>query len=132
LGWPITKALTIPLLFTLGLLGVVGPCLTTQAQFNERLPTNCAGLAVMVKAEIDRMRRLQEHARKEEKAPPPDLLSAWQRAFGKKGEGSASLRELKKIRARADGLNAALRARGCPAVDIDHALQATSPLSRKR
>jgi hypothetical protein len=44
------------------------------------------------------MRILQERAKKEAKAPPPDLLSAWQRRFGKKGEGMGSLKELQNVR----------------------------------
>lgn len=109
--------------FTFGLLAVAGTWATAQAQFNDRRPTNCAGLGVMVKADIDRMRRLQERAKKEEKAPPADLVSAWQRTFGKKGDGVPSLNELKKIRRRADGLNATLQAKGCPTIDIDQALK---------
>lgn len=97
---------------------------STWAQANAALPTNCAGLGVMLKAEIDRMRRLQERAKKEQKAPPTDLASAWQRTFGKKGDGIPSLRELKKVRERADKLNGALQTRGCSTIDIDQALQA--------
>jgi hypothetical protein len=114
-----TKRATLALMFTVGLAST---CATAQTQFNDRLPTNCAGLGVMVKADIDRMRRLQERAKKEEKAPPADLVSAWQRTFGKKGDGVPSLSELKKIRQHADGLNATLQARGCPTIDIDQAL----------
>ncbi len=77
----------------------------------------------MLKTEIDRMRKLQERAKKEEKAPPTNLLSAWQRTFGKKGQGIAALNELKKVRQRADDLNAALQAKACPTIDIDHALK---------
>jgi hypothetical protein len=76
----------------------------------------------MLNAEIDRMRKLQERAKKEEKAPPTDLVSAWQRTFGKKGDGVVSLREFKKVRERADNLNAALRANACATIDIDRAL----------
>jgi hypothetical protein len=67
---------------------------------------------------------LQERAKKEAKAPPPDLLSAWQRAFGKKGEGMRALKELQNVRQRADGLNESLRERGCAPLDIDRALAA--------
>jgi hypothetical protein len=95
---------------------------TARAQFNDRLPTNCAGLGVMVKADIDRMRKLQEQARKEEKAPPGDIVSAWQRSFGNEGEGIPSLAELKRIRQHADALNATLRARGCSAINVEKAL----------
>jgi hypothetical protein len=102
---------------------VLTPCASLQAQFNDQLPTNCAGLGVMLKAEIDRMRKLQERANKEEKAPPADLLSAWQRTFGNKGDGVGARTELKKVRQRADGLNEVLRQRGCPAIDIDRALK---------
>ena len=97
---------------------------STRAQANDPLPTNCAGLRVMLKAEIDRMRRLQERAKKEQKAPPTDLVSAWQRTFGNEGDGVPSLRELKKVRERSDKLNGALQARGCPTINIDQALQA--------
>ena len=114
-----SKAATLALMFTVGLAST---CATAQTQFNDQLPTNCAGLAVLVKADIDRMRRLQERAKKEEKAPPADLVNAWKRTFGKNGDGVPSLHELKKIRQRADGLNATLQARGCPTIDIDHAL----------
>ena len=101
-----------------------------QSQFNDALPTNCAGLAVILKSEIDRMRKLQERAKKEEKAPPTNLLSAWQRTFGKKGEGIAALNELKKARQRGDNLNEALRAKGCAIIDIDQAL--AGPASKSR
>jgi hypothetical protein len=106
------------------LISVIGASTWAHAQFDAPLPTNCAGLGVMLKAEIDRMRRLQERADKEQKAPPGDLVSAWQRTFGKKGEGIPSLRELKKVRERADKLNGTLQTRGCPTIDIDQALQA--------
>jgi hypothetical protein len=68
------------------------------------------------------MRILQERAKKEAKAPPPDLLSAWQRRFGKKGEGMGSLKELQNVRQRADGLNNSLREKGCAPLDVDRAL----------
>jgi len=77
----------------------------------------------MLNTEIERMIKLQERAKKEEKAPPSDLLSAWRRTFGKKGAGVASLREIKKVRQRADTLNAALRTNGCATIDIDQALK---------
>ena len=83
---------------------------------------SCSGLALTLRADIDRMRKLQERVKKEQKAPPPDLLSAWQRTFGKKGEGFHSLEELQKVRQRANGLNDTLRARGCATIDIDQAL----------
>src|SRR5262245_8101591 len=94
------------------------------AQNNDSVPTTCAGLGVVLKAEIDHMRKLQERAKKEEKAPPADLVSAWQRTFGAKGDGIPSLRELKKVRERADKLNGTLQARGCATIDINQALQA--------
>jgi hypothetical protein len=87
-----------------------------------KVGSGCAGLALTLRVDIDRMRKLQDRARKEEKAPPPDLLSAWQRTFGKKGEGFRSFKELKKIRQHADDLNGTLRARGCATIDIDQAL----------
>ena len=37
--------------------------------------------------------------------------------------GVASLREMKKVRQRADTLNAALRTNGCATIDIDQALK---------
>ena len=114
----------LPIVALCLLLGAVGLSTRTHAQGNDPLPTNCAGLRVILNAEIDRMRRLRERATKEEKAPPADLVSAWQRTFGKKGDGVPALRELKKVRERADTLNAALQARGCTTIDIDQALQA--------
>jgi hypothetical protein len=114
----------LPIVALCLLLGAVGLSTRAHAQVNDPLPTNCAGLRVMLTAEIDRMWRLRERATKEEKAPPADLVSAWQRTFGKKGDGVPALRELKKVRGRADTLNAALRARGCTTIDIDQALQA--------
>jgi hypothetical protein len=84
--------------------------------------TSCAGLTITLKAEIDRMRKLEERAKKEEKAPPADLLSAWQRTFGKEGDGVPSRNELRKRRQHADGLNIKSRENGCPTIDIDRAL----------
>jgi hypothetical protein len=84
--------------------------------------SSCSGLTLELKADIDRMRKLQDRAEKEEKAPPADLLSAWQRTFGKKGDGIPSLTELRKIRQRADGLNTSLGAQGCATIDIDQEL----------
>jgi hypothetical protein len=109
----------LPVVAVYLLVGVVGASTWAHAQADAALPTNCAGLSVMLKAEIDRMRRLQKRAKKEQKAPPTDLVSAWQRTFGKKGDGIRSLRELKKVRERADKLNGALQARGCSTIDID-------------
>jgi hypothetical protein len=95
----------------------------TSAGAQESKPlANCAGLTVMLRSDIDRMRILQERAKKEGKAPPPDLLSAWQRTFGKKDEGMRSLKELQNLRQRADGLNESLREKGCAPMDIDRAL----------
>jgi hypothetical protein len=105
-------------------IGLVAASTRAYAQANNPLPTNCAGLRVMLNVEIDRMRRLQERAKKEQKAPPGDLVSAWQRTFGNEGDGVPSLKELKKVRERSDKLNGALQARGCPTIDIDQALQA--------
>jgi hypothetical protein len=114
----------IPVVAVSLLIRVVGASMWAHAQAVDPLPTNCAGLGLMLKAEIDRMRRLQERANQEQKAPPGDLVSAWQRTFGKKDDGIPSLRELKKVRERADKLNGTLQARGCPTIDIDQALQA--------
>jgi hypothetical protein len=113
----------VPALAVAILISVAGESTWAHAQFGDALPTNCAGLRVMLRAEIDRLRRLQERANKERKAPPADLVSAWQRTFGKKDDGIPSLRESKKVRERADKLNGALQARGCLAIDIDQALQ---------
>ena len=87
---------------------------------------SCSGLTLDLKADIDRMRKLLDKAKKEQKAPPADLLSAWQRTFGKKGDGVPSLKELRKVRQRADGLNGSLRAKGCATIDIDRALGVAS------
>jgi hypothetical protein len=95
---------------------------TSAVAQEPRADVFCPGLTVTLRSEIDRMRKLQERAKKEEKAPPPDLLSAWQRTFGKKDAGVPSLRELQTVRRRADDLNASLRERGCATVDVDRAL----------
>jgi hypothetical protein len=84
--------------------------------------SSCSALTLDLSADIDRMRKLRDKAKAEEKAPPEDLLSAWQRTFGKKGEGVPSLKELKRVRQRADGLNESLRAKGCATIDIDQAM----------
>jgi hypothetical protein len=118
---PIIKRLTLALASILG-FAAAATCAGSQSQVDGRLPTSCPGLAVMLNAEIDRMRKLQERVKKEEKAPPTDLVSAWQRTFGKKGDGVASLRELKKVHERADNLNTTLRTNGCATIDIDKAL----------
>ena len=83
---------------------------------------SCAGVTLTWRAESDRMRKLNERAKKEEKAPPADLLSAWQRTFGRKGDGIPALKELQRARKRADGLNETLRTNGCATIDIDRAL----------
>ena len=102
------------------------PAVTEQAkplpQPRARLPTNCATLTAMLKAQIDQMKELQTKAKKEQAAPPPDLLSAWQRAFGKKDAGVAAFKDLKRHREHGDELNAALRSNGCPTIDIDRQL----------
>jgi hypothetical protein len=67
------------------------------------------------------MRSLQARAKKEEKAPPGDLVSAWQRAFGQE-DSTPARREFKKVRERAGKLNDVLRAKGCPMVDFDQEL----------
>jgi hypothetical protein len=105
-------------------IGLAATATCGRAQLSDPLPTNCAGLRGMLSTEIDRMRRLQESAKKEQQAPPADLVSAWQRTFGKEGDGIPSLQELKKVRERAAKLNAALQGIGCPTIDIDEALQA--------
>jgi len=94
--------------------------------------SSCSGLTLDLKADIDRMRKLQDRAKKEEKAPPADLLSAWQRSFGKKGDGVPALKELRKVRQRADGLNGSLRAKGCATIDIDQALGVTRSDTKTR
>ena len=86
------------------------------------MPMNCATLTAMLKAQIDQMKELQKKAKKEQAAPPPDLLSAWQRAFGKKDAGVAAFKDLKRHREHGDELNAALRSNGCPTIDIDRQL----------
>jgi hypothetical protein len=96
--------------------------LVTAAAAQEPTASSCSALALDLSADIDRMRKLRDKAKAEEKAPPGDLLSAWQRTFGKKGEGVPSLKELRKVRQRADGLNESLRAKGCATIDIDQAI----------
>jgi hypothetical protein len=105
------------------LIGMAGAPTWAHAQSADPLPTNCAGLRVMLSAKIDRMRKLQERAKQERKAPPADIVSAWQRTFGKEGDGIPSLKELKRVREQADRLNDALQARACPTIDIDQALR---------
>jgi hypothetical protein len=94
-------------------------------QSRVRLPTNCGILTAMLKAQIDQMKELQKKVKREQAAPPPDLLSAWQRAFGKKDAGVAASKELKKHREHGDELNAALRSNGCPTIDINQELNIT-------
>jgi hypothetical protein len=96
------------------------------AQSRVRLPTNCGVLTAMLKAQIDQMKELQKKAKREQAAPPPDLLSAWQRAFGKKDAGVAASKELKKHREHGDELNAALRSNRCSTIDIDQELNITA------
>ena len=96
--------------------------LVTAAAAQEPAGSSCSALTLDLRADIDRMRKLRDKAKAEEKARPGDLLSAWQRTFGKKGEGVPSLKELRKIRQRADGLNESLRAKGCATIDIDQAI----------
>jgi hypothetical protein len=96
--------------------------LVTAAPAQVPAGSSCSALTLDLSADIDRMRKLRDKAKAEEKAPPGDLLSAWQRTFGKKGEGVPSLKELSKVRQRADGLNEALRAKGCATIDIDQAI----------
>jgi len=98
-------------------------CVAAQLDVKERLPKSCPILTLMLNTEIERMIRLQERAKKEEKVPPSDLLSAWRRTFGKKEASVALLREMKKVRQRADTLNAALRTSACATIDIDQALK---------
>jgi hypothetical protein len=74
------------------------------------------GIHSKLKAQIDQMKELQKKAKREQAAPPPDLLSAWQRAFGKKDAGVAE---------HGDELNAALRSNGCPTIDINQELNIT-------
>jgi hypothetical protein len=120
MAYPRTKAVIAISLLTV----MVGKSPEAHAQTKEALGANCAGLRVTLKSEIDRMQRLQESARKEQKAPPADLVSAWQRTFGAEGDGIPSLKELKKVRERADKLNGDLQASRCATIDIDQALQA--------
>jgi len=71
-----------------GMCSMLVLSISTGATAQEPKPSlSCAGLALTLRADIDRMRKLQVRAKKEEKAPPADLLSAWQRSFGKKGDG---------------------------------------------
>jgi hypothetical protein len=94
----------------------------TLAAQEPKAGSTCAGLTVTLKADIDRMKKLKERAKNEENAPPTDLLSAWQRTFGQKGDGVPSLKELQKVRERSEGLNESLRGQGCATIDIEQAL----------
>ena len=48
-------------------------CVAAQLDVKERLPKSCQILTLMLNTEIERMIKLQERAKKEEKVPPTDL-----------------------------------------------------------
>ena len=84
-----------------------------------RLPKSCAILSAQLKDEINRLRALQEQAKREQAAPAPDIVSAFGRVFGNKDAGVQALKDMKSRRAVADQLNAALRSNNCTTIDIE-------------
>jgi hypothetical protein len=69
------------------------------------------------------MKELERMAEIEKNAPPPTVLSAWQRAFGGEGNGIPALQAYAKKRERIEEMNAELTARGCKTVDLESELK---------
>jgi hypothetical protein len=84
-----------------------------------RLPKSCAILSAELKDEIKRIYILQERAKRERAAPPPDVVSAFGRVFGNKDAGVQAMKDLKSRRAMADELNTALLSNNCTTIDIE-------------
>jgi hypothetical protein len=84
--------------------------------FREELRGNCAGLTVTIKTHIDRLRELQQRAKKEREEPSATLF----------GERMAAV-DFAKERDRVEALNVVLDAKGCNPVNIEEELKKTPP-----
>jgi len=84
--------------------------------FREELRGNCAGLTVTIKTHIDRLRELQQRAKKEREEPSATLF----------GERQAAV-NFAKERDRVEALNVVLDAKGCNPVNIEEELKKTPP-----
>jgi hypothetical protein len=84
--------------------------------FREELRGNCAGLTVTIKTHIDRLRELQQRAKKEREEPSATLF----------GEQQAAV-DFVKERDRVEALNVVLDAKGCNPVNIEEELKKTPP-----
>jgi hypothetical protein len=83
---------------------------------------NCAGLTVTIKAGMERLKALQEKATQAQ-WPPPSIAAQW----AKRPLSGDIARQREEI-AR---LNAALRAKGCQAVDVGEELR-RAPAAKAR
>jgi hypothetical protein len=86
---------------------------------NGEWAATCPRLTEIIKGEIARMKELRAKIKNEIEAPPPTLLSAWQRAFGEPGQGTDAQAEYDKKLRRVAEINADLKGKGCETVNIE-------------
>ena len=89
----------------------------------EEIAGNCAGLTVILKTRIDRLRELQKQAKKEQQGPPPSLMAL----FGARPAANT----LAKERERVEALNVALSTKGCTMLNVDAELRRAPPAAAK-
>ena len=109
---------------------IAPPALTPIA--NVQTTPECAAIEASINNSVQYMANDLAKARTEQAAPPANLAQAFQRMTGPPGSGVPALDDYRTERARADGLNGSLAAKGCIPVRIDERLAQTPPEPGKK
>lgn len=106
--------------------GSIQPALLTRIVHTQTAP-ECAAIEASIDHAVQQMANKLAETRKQEAAPPANLVLAYKRMFGPPGSGNAAFEQYERERTRAAGFNAELNAKGCTPVDIDRRLAQTQP-----
>lgn len=80
---------------------------------------HCDSLTNAVNARVTKIAALNQQAKTESETTAPTVSQMFTRMFGAAGTDNSALQKIKPERSAAEAYNGALRAKGCPMVEID-------------
>ena len=80
---------------------------------------HCDSLTNAVNARVTKIAALTQQAKAESETTAPTIFRMFTRMVGEAGADNSALAQIKPERSAADAYNSALRAKRCPAIDID-------------
>jgi hypothetical protein len=92
---------------------------------------NCSGLKTAMQTHANEIKAARARMLEELKVPAPSLDRMSRRAAGEEGGGTVAYEQIKSERHVMAALNARLADKGCPTIDIDQTIAATTAPATK-